>query len=215
MIWGWYRLLLVLAVCQKLKILWHLKFFSTQDHMGLQLSKRFSSYSFHLMSAKLYEDISCHGGIRAVTFLGNQPSFVALWILTCESMGKPKMWILSRKWLMVERNRRKFGTRCTTVHICRVLWCRIPWVWFGVIQCTLQNFQFYNFLKTLLLSQFSSDSSKLYKVSQSYRLPLFWRSAKNCKSYGTLWNFLNTGPYAAGIFSLSKLCDNIGYHGNT
>ena len=28
--------------------------------MGLEISKRFSSYSFHLMSAKLYEDISYH-----------------------------------------------------------------------------------------------------------------------------------------------------------
>ncbi len=38
-----------------------------------------------------------------------------------------------------------------------------------------------------------------------------------------LWNFLNTGPSAAGIFdfshnfhwSLAKLCDNIGYHGKS
>ena len=43
--------------------------------MGLEISKRFSSYSFHLMSAKLYEDISYHGGIQAITFLGNWPSF--------------------------------------------------------------------------------------------------------------------------------------------
>ncbi len=38
-----------------------------------------------------------------------------------------------------------------------------------------------------------------------------------------LWNFLNAGPYAAGIFnfshkfhcSSSKLCDNIGYNGKS
>ena len=29
--------------------------------MGLEISKRFSSYIFHLMSPKLYEDISYHG----------------------------------------------------------------------------------------------------------------------------------------------------------
>ncbi len=43
--------------------------------MGLEISKCFSSYSFHLMSVKHYEDISYHGGIQAITFLGNLPSF--------------------------------------------------------------------------------------------------------------------------------------------
>ena len=49
--------------------------------MGLEISKRFSSYSFHLITAKLYENISYHGGMQTVTFLGNRPSiknFVAL-----------------------------------------------------------------------------------------------------------------------------------------
>ncbi len=43
-------------------------------------------------------------------------------ILTLESMGNLKCGI-SRKRLIVERNGRKFGTRCTTVHIpvCREL----------------------------------------------------------------------------------------------
>ena len=64
--------------------------------MGLEMSKRYFSYSFHLMSAKLYEDIGYHGGIEAITFLGNWPSlkfFCHFEILTCESMGKPKVWI--------------------------------------------------------------------------------------------------------------------------
>ena len=43
--------------------------------MGLEISKRFSSYSFHLMSTKLYEDISYHGGTQAVIFLDNRPSY--------------------------------------------------------------------------------------------------------------------------------------------
>ncbi len=42
--------------------------------MALEISKNFY-YSFHLMSTKLYDDISYHGGIQAVIFLGNQPSF--------------------------------------------------------------------------------------------------------------------------------------------
>ncbi len=41
-----------------------LKFLLTPDHIGLEISKHYSSYSFHLMSAKLYEDIiGYHGGI--------------------------------------------------------------------------------------------------------------------------------------------------------
>ena len=64
--------------------------------MGLKISKRYFSYSFHPMSVKLYEDIGYHGGIQAVTFLGNQPSFkkiVALgnFNMGGGSMGKPKM----------------------------------------------------------------------------------------------------------------------------
>ncbi len=42
--------------------------------MGLEISKRFYSYSFHLMSVKLYEDVGYRGGIQAITFLGNRPS---------------------------------------------------------------------------------------------------------------------------------------------
>ncbi len=42
--------------------------------MWLAISKRYS-YSFHPMSIKLHEDIEYHGGIQAVTFLGNRASF--------------------------------------------------------------------------------------------------------------------------------------------
>ncbi len=43
--------------------------------MGLEISKCYSSYNFHPMSMKLHEDVVYHGGIQAVTFLGNWPSF--------------------------------------------------------------------------------------------------------------------------------------------
>ena len=43
--------------------------------MGLEILKRYSSYSFCPMSVKRYEDIGYYGGIQAVTFLGNWPSF--------------------------------------------------------------------------------------------------------------------------------------------
>ncbi len=68
-----------------------LKFLLTQDHMGLGISKRYSSYSFHPMSLKPYEDIGYHGRIQPVTFLDKRPNLnenVALWNLTWESMGK-------------------------------------------------------------------------------------------------------------------------------
>ncbi len=41
-----------------------LKFCLSQDHMALEISKRYF-YSFHPMSAKLYEDIGYQWGIQA------------------------------------------------------------------------------------------------------------------------------------------------------
>ncbi len=49
--------------------------FSTQDHMGLEISKCFYSYSFHLMSAKLYKDISYHRGIQHITLFWQSATF--------------------------------------------------------------------------------------------------------------------------------------------
>ena len=43
--------------------------------MGLEISERYSSYTFHLMSVKLHEDIGYHGGMHTINFLGNRPSF--------------------------------------------------------------------------------------------------------------------------------------------
>ncbi len=52
-----YRLITFLAICQKLKILWRFEIFLTHNNIGLEISKRYSPYSFHPMSDKLYEDI--------------------------------------------------------------------------------------------------------------------------------------------------------------
>ena len=63
--------------------------------MGLGISKHCSPYSIHLMSAKLCEGIGCYGGIQAITFLGNRPSFKTLWHFEIFIMGvggkNPKM----------------------------------------------------------------------------------------------------------------------------
>ncbi len=136
---------------------------------------------------------------------------------------------ISRKWLIIEQNRRKFGTygvlQSTYVGY---LWWLIDWVWFGVIRCTLQYFQFYSFLKALFLSQFSSNSSNLTQGIMMTQAVTFWRSAKNCKHFGTLKVFLaQDHMHAAGIFKVlfalqinfhwspSKLYDNFAYHGKS
>ncbi len=58
--------------------------------MGLEISKRYSYYSFHPMSAKLYEDIGYYGGIQAVFLVIGQVLKI-LWhfeILTMLVNGK-------------------------------------------------------------------------------------------------------------------------------
>ncbi len=128
-----------------------MKFLLTHERIGLEISNHYSSCSFHPMSTKLYEDIGDHGGIQSITSLGQKKKKSAkkmlhFEILTWESMGKPKMCILSRKQLIVQRNGHKFGTRCTTVHICRVLLMpnSFSLVWGQSVY--FANFQFYNFL---------------------------------------------------------------------
>ncbi len=54
--------------------------FLTYDHTGLQISKRYPSYSFHLISAKLYEDIGYHGVIQAANFLDTQSTFTTFMV---------------------------------------------------------------------------------------------------------------------------------------
>ncbi len=79
------------------------------------------------------------------------------------------------------------------------------------------------FLKTLLLSQFSSDSSKLYTRYHNHTGVTFYGDLPKLQKLWHFEIFLNTGPYAAGIvnfshnfhWSPSKLCDNIGYHGKS
>ncbi len=50
--------------------------------MGLENSKHYSSYSFHPLSVKRYEDIGYYGGIQAIGFLGNRPILLYFEILT-------------------------------------------------------------------------------------------------------------------------------------
>ncbi len=55
-------LLLFLAICQKLKKNYGiLKFFLTQDHMQLEISKYYFSHNFYWSPFKLYGNTSYHG----------------------------------------------------------------------------------------------------------------------------------------------------------
>ena len=123
-------------------------FLLTQDHMALEFSKRYSSYSFHPMSVKRYEDIGYYGGIQGITFLGNRPFFLK----KCGTLKfyNGSQWEnlkcgISRKRLIVGWSGRRFGTRCPTVHIRRVLLMPDSLSLLWIIQYTLQNFRFYNF----------------------------------------------------------------------
>ncbi len=66
----------------------------------LRFSKRYVSNNLHRIPSKLYGNIAYrHGGMQAVTLLGNRPSLQNLWhfeIFTLESMGKPKIWNISK-----------------------------------------------------------------------------------------------------------------------
>ncbi len=91
--------------------------------MRLEISKRYCSYSFHPIWAKFYDTYGSHRGIYSYRYLGGLAkfkNFVALSNFNMGVNGKPKMWNISKRPI-VEGNGRKFGTRGTTVHMCRIL----------------------------------------------------------------------------------------------
>ncbi len=73
-----------------------------------------------------------------------------------------------------------------TVHICTVLLMpdSLSLVWGHSVH--FAKFPILQVLKSAPLPIFIRFIQTLYKVSYSYRLSLFWRSAKNCKK---LWHF--------------------------
>ena len=111
-----------LAICQKLKILWHFEIFINTGPYG--------AGNFKMLLLQFLSDVSqtLWGHIlpwwnTLLLFLGIGKVLKNLWhfeILAWVSTGNLKCGI-SRKWLIIERNGRKFGTRGTTVHICKVL----------------------------------------------------------------------------------------------
>ncbi len=94
--------------------------FVNADPYGAGISKRYSSYSLHPISAKLYVKVSYHGGIQAVTFLDTFGQVLKLswhfWV-----NGKILKCAITRNSLIVGRNESKFGTRRPMKSICSVL----------------------------------------------------------------------------------------------
>ncbi len=141
--------------------------------------------------------ISWHGGIQAIPFFDNRPSFtdfVSLWNCNMGVNGICSLKCeISRKWLVVERNGRKFGTWDPTVDICRVLlmphslslvwghsvhFAKFPILWFSKPSTVFIRFQ-PNFILSIIIRGYY----------------FFLRSAK-IKNFMALWNLC----YQAGSF---------------
>ncbi len=189
-----------------------MKFFLTLEHMGLEISKRYSSYSFHPMSVKRYEDIGYYGGIQAITFVGNRP------IVIFKKMWYFEIWEsnlkcgISRKRLIIERNGRKFGTRPgPKVHICRVLLMpdSLSLVWGHSVH--FAKFPILRFSKRYLSNNFRRIPSSLYEniayhegmqaITLLGNLPRFTKLM-------ALWNFniaVNGKTYK--MWNISKTAD--------
>ena len=105
------------------------------------------------------------------------------------------------------------------------LWWPIPWDWFGVIWCTLQNFQIYDFQNTTPPPNFHLISSNFIQgiiIMGQYRLfTVLLICPKLKKKYGFLIFFLTHDHIQLQIsncyfshnfhWSPSKLFENIGY----
>ncbi len=71
-------------------------------------------------------------------------------------------------------------------------WCPIPWVWFGVIRCTLQNFQFRDFRNntpSTVFIRFEPNFIQSIIIWGWYRLLLFFGNLTKINNSMSLWNF--------------------------
>ena len=59
------------------KIKHYIAFFVNTGAYRLEISKYYSSYIFHPISDKSFEDIDYHGGIQVIAFIANRPGFKA------------------------------------------------------------------------------------------------------------------------------------------
>ena len=111
-------------------------------------------------------------------------NFVALRNFSIGVNGKPKMQNNSKTANRRANRTKIWDSGCYSAFresTCDAQFLEFDLGPFGAL-CKISHFTMF---KTLLLSQFSSDSSKLL-----YRLSHFWRSAKNCKNHGIFKFFL-------------------------
>ncbi len=97
--------------------------------MWLGIPKRFSFYSFHPMSARIYKSIGDYGGMQATIFRVNEPCFkniVTLWNFNMGIKGEIVKCTMSWKPLAVERNGCKFESRIPMKCIFRTLFVWPP-----------------------------------------------------------------------------------------
>ena len=95
------------------------------------------------------------------------------------------------------------GYSSAHMYMCRVLfWCPIPWVWFEVIRCTLQNFRFHDFRNTTpstVFIRFQANVTKSIIITGCYRRSLILAIYQKLKILWHIDTFVNTGSYEAGI----------------
>ena len=94
-------------------------------------------------------------------------------------------------------------------------WCPIPWVWFGVIQCTLQNFRFYDFQNATSPSFYQIPASTLYENIAYHgecRLLLSFRVIQCTLQNFQFYKFWNSAPLPFSSDS-SKLHTRYPNHG--
>ncbi len=170
-----------------------MKFLLAQNHMGLEISKRYFSYSVHPIWAKLYVKYGSHRGIYSYRYFGDLPkfkNFVALWNFNMGVNGKILKCAISWKRLIVERNGRKFGTRGTIVDIQRVLFMAdsLSLVWGHSVHFTkISNFcNFKNSARLPIFILFHLNFMQGILIMQQYRLLLFDDLPQITKKYDIL-----------------------------
>ena len=135
--------------------------------MGLEFQNATPPTVFISCQPNFMRTLGYHGGIQATTFLDDRPRFkyfVALLNFNIGVKWKPKIWNISKR-LSIEQNRRKFATRGTTVHICRVLLIptSLSLVWGHSVH-------FAKFLTSLFLKHYSFNSFHQIPTSSSYKV---------------------------------------------
>ncbi len=167
-----------------------LTFWSTQDHMGLQISKRYSPYIVHPISAKLYEDIGYHGEYRLLLFFVSSHMFYKLGTLWNFNMIVNKMFLtcaIAWKRVSTEGNWWNFGTRGYIYCLCIVPFMSDFWVQFGSfsVLCTTSNVMFKR--RTPTVSSISSKFYGMYGDQGEIQTIIFLAVCQRKKNYMALW----------------------------